>query len=73
MHNVDTQCTVGGREEAKRQRKKLCLNFCLAIKYKFYFTSTYTAVISLNILTFYHYNMSFCISSEIWHFKVFCV
>ena len=40
MHNVGTQCTVEGREEAKGQRKFLCvLNFsCLAIKYKFYFT-----------------------------------
>ena len=40
MHNADTQCTIGGREEAKGQTKKiLCLNFsCLAIKYEFYFT-----------------------------------
>ena len=36
----------------KAEKKFLCLNFCLAIKYEFYFTSTYRTVISLNILTF---------------------
>ena len=38
MHNADVQCTsrgVGGGPNG--QRKILCLNFCLTLKYEFYF------------------------------------
>ena len=43
MHNVGTECTVEGREEAKGQRKRLCLNFpCLALKYKCLFHNACT-------------------------------
>lgn len=37
MHDTNTQGTVWG-EEAKGSREFLCLNFCLAVKYEFFFT-----------------------------------
>lgn len=38
IYNADTQCTAERKEKAKGQRKFLCLNLCLAIKYEFSFT-----------------------------------
>ena len=36
MHDMNTQCTVGG--ERRPKKTFLCLNFCLARKYELYFT-----------------------------------
>ena len=57
VHNADTQCIVEGREEAKGQRKILCLNFSyLAIKYEFYFTLIFVKVVSYFYSFNYHSN-----------------
>ena len=38
---ADAHCTLQGREEVKRGRKELCLNFsCLDLKYEFYFIAS---------------------------------
>ena len=40
MHDMNTQCTVGG--ERRPKKTFLCLNFCLARKYELYFTIPWT-------------------------------
>ena len=37
MHNADVQCTSRGVGGPNGQRRIVCLNFCLTLKYEFYF------------------------------------
>lgn len=36
-HYADAQFILEGRDEAEIEKKNLCLNFCLALKYEFLF------------------------------------
>lgn len=59
--NWDTQCTVEGREEAKRA-ERVCFNFsCLATKHEFLFSHSMTIVFYLKWIyyNFVSENMNF--------------
>ena len=57
MYNVDTQCTVYG-ERRPKDRENFSLNFpCLAIKYKFYFTSVQFSSVTQLCLTLWPHGL----------------
>ena len=57
MYNVDTQCTVYG-ERRPKDRENFLLNFpCLAIKYKFYFTSVQFSSVTQLCLTLWPHGL----------------